>query len=63
MVVLMVRMVRMGNGVHAPGVPGVTASHTPECQPAAFDKPMGFKGFGPIGRTAGIKPASGRQQR
>ena len=60
---MMVLVVWMGYGIHAPGMPGVTANHTPECQPAASQKPVGFQGLGPVGRAAGIKPASGRQQR
>ena len=45
---MMVLVVWMGYGIHAPGMPGVTANHTPECQPAASQKPVGFQGLGPV---------------
>lgn len=52
-----------GNRVDSPGVPGMTPDHTPECQPAAPEETVDLEGLGSIGRAAGIKPASGRQQR
>ena len=51
-----------GNRIHTPGMPGMTANHAPQCQPAASEKAMGFQGLGSIGRTAGIKTAGVRQQ-
>jgi len=52
-----------GNRIHTPGMPGMTANHAPQCQPAASEKAMGLQGLGSIGRTAGIKTAGVRQQR
>jgi len=54
---------RKGNRIHTPGMPGMTANHAPQCQPAASEKAMGLQGLGSIGRTAGIKTAGVRQQR
>ncbi len=51
------------NRVDSPRMPGVTPNHAPECQPAAPEETVDLEGLGSVSRAAGIKPASGGQQR